>query len=237
MTSMDLGNGPLHICYQTQIRQTTWQCGHTLTGGNMPTHLWFESTPTRIFRVVFWKPQMEDEHISRVLKELFNSERERFRSLLYGDKKAGWYRRRRTKFFIHDGLLCHTFMDNGEHLAQLVIPKSMLDEMLMCSHGDCRSGHPGAQWTNSWLERFCIWPGMAKNIEDKVKSCYECQEAYWPRYPKEITIIPQKAQYPLHFITVDLLIQWEWSCFGRRGLLYTILCLLCYEGCRGGHYG
>ena len=105
---------------------------------------------------------------------------------------------------IRDGLLYHTLLDGEERIAQLVIPKSMVDDIMTRAHGDYRSGHPGARRMRARLDRFCIWPSMAKDIETKVKTCFECQ-AYRPRSLKEVPIIPQKAQYPLHYIMIDLL--------------------------------
>lgn len=53
------------------------------------------------------------------------------------------------------------------------------------------------------LERFCIWPGMRKDVMEKLATCFECQ-SYRPLSTKEVPITTQKASYPEDQITNHL---------------------------------
>ena len=115
-----------------------------------------------------------------------------------------WFVRRHRSLLLRDGLVYNTTMDGDERVGQLLIPKTMVDEILIRAHGDYRSGHPGARRMRGRLERFCIWPTMVRDVDEKVATCHECQ-AYRPRSNKEVPIIPQKALYPMHYVMTDLL--------------------------------
>ena len=146
--------------------------------------------------------QEKDPAISLVMKHLVVSDIEN----AFGQKSKipKWYRRKRNSLAIIDGILYQKVKESNEFIARAVIPQSMVTEVLNKSHGDYRSGHPGERRLRERLERFCIWPGMRKDVIDKVATCFECQ-AYRPLSTKEVPIIPQKASYPMHYVVTDLL--------------------------------
>ena len=115
-----------------------------------------------------------------------------------------WYVRRCRSLMVRDGILYNTFKDGDERVAQMVIPRSMVPEILRRAHGDYRSGHPGTKRMRGRLERFCVWPSMQRDVDEMVQTCYECQ-AYRPRSIKEVPVIPQTASYPMHYVVTDLL--------------------------------
>ena len=115
-----------------------------------------------------------------------------------------FFRRKRRNLVVRDGLLYSNYRSPTESFSQLVIPTSMIDDILNRAHGDYRSGHPGAKRMQDRLLRFCIWPTMQKDVAAKVASCHECQ-AYRPFSTKEVPVIPQHAAYPMHYIMTDLL--------------------------------
>ena len=94
--------------------------------------------------------------------------------------------------------------EGDETIGRLVIPQSMVPEVLARAHGDYRTGHPGARRLRARLERFCTWPTIGKDVAQKVEECHECQ-LYRPKNKKEVHIIPQHAQYPLHVVVTNLL--------------------------------
>ena len=120
------------------------------------------------------------------------------------NKVGRWFVRNNNKLRVKKGLLYHRKQEGDETIGRLVIPQSMVEEVMARAHGDYRTGHPGAKRLQARLERFCIWPTIAKDVDRKVKECHECQ-LYRPKNKKEVPIIPQHAQYPLHVVVTDLL--------------------------------
>jgi len=53
-----------------------------------------------------------------------------------------------------------------------VIPAEGHEKMLDQLH----QGHPGISRMKSLARSYCWWPGMDKELENKVKSCTSCQQ-------------------------------------------------------------
>ena len=116
-----------------------------------------------------------------------------------------WFKRHFKSFQVIDEMLYLICFRNGEKIALLVIPKSMIPEVLNRAHGNFKSGHPGIQRTRDRLNQFCTWPTLRKDVEDKVKSCAECQK-YSPKHMKHVPVTPIKtAKFPMHHVITDLL--------------------------------
>ena len=118
-----------------------------------------------------------------------------------------WYRENEKHLFVSEGLLYH-WRDGkmGEREARVVIPYCLIEEILHRTHGDAFAGHPGQKRSWERVQRFCIWPTARKDIEEKVRSCPECQQfRKEPKGSKVVRVLPQKARYPLHYVQADLL--------------------------------
>ena len=100
--------------------------------------------------------QQKDEDMQKVFKAM--KEGGDLRKSLGESRPHRWYLRRCRSLLIRDGILYNTFKDGDERIGQMVIPKSMVHEILQRAHGDYRSGHPGTKRMFGRLERFCVWP-------------------------------------------------------------------------------
>ena len=89
------------------------------------------------------------------------------------------YERRRDELSLHDGCL---LWGNRVIIPEIARVK-VLDEL--------HEGHPGITWMKAIARGVVWWPGIDKDIEDKVKTCLECQ-----------TNAKSPATAPLH--------PWEW---------------------------
>ena len=56
---------------------------------------------------------------------------------------------------------------------RVVVPPQLREKVLQKLH----EGHPGASRMKSLARSFVWWPGMDKNIEDRVKACEPCQRS------------------------------------------------------------
>ena len=118
-----------------------------------------------------------------------------------------WYVTNKDNLRVSDGLLYQSFKDAlGETCLRIVVPYLLIGEVLHRIHGDKFAGHMGQKRSLSRALKFCIWPTMRRDIEEKVKSCPECQMCRGEtNYKKVVRVLPQKAKYPLHTIQADLL--------------------------------
>ena len=88
--------------------------------------------------------------------------------------------------------------------AKIFVPKSLIPEFLNRAHGDLYSGHPGEKRLFDKLSKFSFWPGMRKDVIDKVRTCPFCQAARPNPYKKMVPVKAQKASFPLEFVQADL---------------------------------
>jgi hypothetical protein len=79
----------------------------------------------------------------------------------------------KTEYFADEEGLIYRRRKNGEH--QLIVPASMIQEVIKLNHDPVFSAHPGR---NRTLDLLCVrfyWPGMRRDVEEYVKNCVECQ--------------------------------------------------------------
>jgi hypothetical protein len=96
---------------------------------------------------------------------------------------------------------------NGKH--QLVVPKTMVKDVIALNHDSIYAAHPGRKRT---LEILCIcyyWPKMRQNVENYVRECDDYRrkqgreytaplgDVRQPTYPFEITSVDICGPYPL----------------------------------------
>ena len=144
--------------------------------------------------------QDADENISKVktmLKQNLKDEAE-WRCV------PNWYRQNRDGFATSHNILYHVKTMESGRVARMVVPKSKVKEMLYRCHGCKQSGHPGHLRAKARLEKFAVWHGMGKDIEEHVRKCPECQAARMNVPRKVAPIQPQRAMAPLQFVQADL---------------------------------
>ena len=112
-----------------------------------------------------------------------------------------------TKLYaLIDGILHISEMDRIDEMnrARVVVPPALIVDFLDRSHGDLVAGHAGEKRTYAWLSKFCYWPGMRKDVCNKVRTCEVCQSARPNRMSKMVPVKPQRARFPLDVVQSDL---------------------------------
>ena len=84
-----------------------------------------------------------------------------------------------------------------------------LRKQIMESEHDSRvAGHMGMDKTSELIDRNFYWPAMAKDIEDFVRSCDDCQQNKAPRHKRHGTLLPLELAYsPWDSISMDFITQ------------------------------
>ena len=117
-----------------------------------------------------------------------------------------WYRQNRDHLALSNNVLYHSkkLESFTEPVARTVIPGAKIKEMLFRCHGCIQSGHPGHQRAKARLEKFAVWRGMGRDVENHIQRCPECQAAR-ANVPKKVAPIQvQRAMAPLQFVQADL---------------------------------
>lgn len=78
-------------------------------------------------------------------------------------------------YLLLDGVLYRYCSDQDSELGQLVVPKSMRENILKRFHDDPMAGHYGIDKTIHRIAQHYYWSGMRSQIAKYVKSCLECQ--------------------------------------------------------------
>lgn len=115
-------------------------------------------------------------------------------------------RRRLKNFILIDSILYKKNASPEGHEYLLVVPKSLIHEILDQNHKDPLSAHLGI--TKTWIKiknRF-YWEGQQKDIEKYIKSCHECQSRKGRSNVKPTGLLqPIPVGTPFERIGIDLL--------------------------------
>ena len=102
-------------------------------------------------------------------------------------------------YVLEEGILYH--LDKGRARSrnvvrkQLVIPRSLKDEVMLSLHEEITSGHLAFQRTYLKIKERYFWTGMYSEIEKWCASCVDCATKKTPRYkllylPRRLIITP-----------------------------------------------
>ena len=81
-------------------------------------------------------------------------------------------------------------------------------EIMEAEHDSQVAGHMGMDKTIEMVDRNFYWPEMAKDIEDYVRSCEDCQKNKAPRHKRYGTLHPLESSYaPWDSISMDFITQ------------------------------
>ena len=161
--------------------------------------------------------QQTDDQIQKVIADL-REDRD------VGDEVFSRYQ---SQLVVHDGLLCHSYLDSVDGTIIVpVLPQAFQEDVVRCSH--INTGH--ASWETMWraLSRQLFFPGMASACQAHIYQCGRCQAAS-PRSPEALPSVRndfpvqpwdivqidtlelgQARQYPYHcvLVVVDMFSKW-----------------------------
>ena len=109
------------------------------------------------------------------------------------------------RLVLENDLLYRRRQDNsGSSSLQLVVPESLIPQVLQEIHGNPSSGHFGVQRTLHRAESMCFWPFMHKDITDYCRTCPACESirSPSPKHPAPLQSI--KTDHPLQMVFADI---------------------------------
>jgi hypothetical protein len=98
--------------------------------------------------------------------------REQEQDAFCNKQTPGTYDSRREFFWDEDGPM-YRRRSSGNH--QLVVPKTLVHEVIRENHSPVYVDHPGIRRTQELISLRFWWPSMRKDIEEYVRRCDPCQ--------------------------------------------------------------
>lgn len=87
---------------------------------------------------------------------------------------------------------------------QLVIPKTLRDEILETAHDGVLAGHQSFIRTFDRIRDRYWWPGFARDVRRYVRSCPDCQKRGSPRGKRAGLLNPVVSNRPWQCISMDI---------------------------------
>jgi hypothetical protein len=113
----------------------------------------------------------------------------------------------RSKFFLDKDDVMYRRQQNEKH--QLVVPQTLVQEVIRESHDPNYVAHPGIKQTYSLISLNYWWPKMRESIEQYIRRCDPCQrrnenwemtaplgDVQEPKIPFEVTSMDINGPYP-----------------------------------------
>ena len=130
-------------------------------------------------QVVDWKKaQREDPALNTLVKNLMSSKEDFMRAMckVLNPKAARAYEKRRDGLVLKNGLLYHKthLTKTGEDLWRFIVPQSHQGVALDGYHYEV--AHQGQCHSISLMQECFWWPGMTRDMINKVKNCAHCKK-------------------------------------------------------------
>ena len=153
------------------------------------------------------KLQQADEDVSLILQAV--EEKQQSLTATYQGKSRTFQLllQQWKQLYIHNGLLFRRYEDvNGnEKWTQLVVPKSLQNEVLYSLHNGIAGGHLVEEKTlNKLRERF-YWPGHTDDVHQWCQTCTTCAARKTPAPKNRGKLQSIQSGYPMQLVAMDLL--------------------------------
>ena len=148
------------------------------------------------------KAQLEDLTIGRVIHFLETGEKpNKLKSMESWEVKS--LLRYWDKLELRDGVLYKVSSSNDSNLVQLILPFQFKELVLTSLHDDM--GHQGQTRTLDLVRSRFYWPGMAKDVNRKVRFCHRCICRKTPVSSKTAFLVSVQTSQPLELVCIDYL--------------------------------
>ncbi|GBN31098.1 Retrovirus-related Pol polyprotein from transposon 17.6, partial [Araneus ventricosus] len=107
--------------------------------------------------------------------------------------------------FVYDLLLCHTNTKNRHsHVAKLVVPQTLVPQILNLAHDNDACAHPGLTRTLKRIKQNYFWHKLYSQVKRYIGSCHSCiqRRGFHKNFKAPIQKIPT-ADYPFQKVAFD----------------------------------
>ena len=112
-----------------------------------------------------------------------------------------------SRLVMDDGILKRRYEDTQSQSTwlQLVVPRSLRDEVLHELHAGALEGHLGEDKTLNKLKERFYWPGMQRDVRNWCRTCEVCQTRKSAPKKNHAPLQTIKAGYPMQVVAVDIM--------------------------------
>ena len=108
---------------------------------------------------------------------------------------------------LENGVLYRRWETEDGHGArlQLVLPRSMVPEVLSALHDAPSAGHMGVNKTLERVRERFYWYGQQHDVEDWCRQCQKCSKRKSPQQPGRAPLVSSCPGYPFERIALDIM--------------------------------
>ena len=122
--------------------------------------------------------------------------------------------------FIENGILWKRLDRNGSQSTVIVIPASIVKQLISEVHGNIMYGHEGQYKTKERIIQSYWWPGMDQSINDHLQRCETCQKTKKPKQATTNFVSPlPQCTMPNQRIHMDLFGPLKTSGSGKKYIM------------------
>lgn len=146
--------------------------------------------------------QRSDPNISDVIAILEQGRKPTRRILYKKPREVRKLLNEWKRLFFKNGILYRKCVLSSETVHQLVLPNAFRDETLTGLHDD--AGHQGRDRTLYLIKSRFFWPGMDRDVGNRVSSCTNCVLRK-TKAKRSADLVNITSGYPLELICIDFL--------------------------------
>lgn len=108
---------------------------------------------------------------------------------------------------LHNGVLYRRYENHqgNQHHLQLVVPRSMQQQVLHESHSGSVGGHLGEAKTLSRIRERFFWPGYSHAVKEWCQTCKQCAARKTPYPRRHGALQNMTAGYPMQMVAADIM--------------------------------
>ena len=127
-----------------------------------------------------------------------------------------------SSLYIKNGVLYRDHsLPNGQVLHQVVVPKSLRNEVCRLAHCGITGGHLGEDRTREQLRRRCYFPGWSRFLKSFLLACANCAQYHRGKPPRQGELQPFSVGDPGELISIDVTGPHTKT---KRGNVYILTC-------------
>lgn len=105
---------------------------------------------------------------------------------------------------------------DGERIERMLLPETMVNEILQHFHDTTLAAHPGAKEMARAIAHRYVWPGLSKDVNEYVRSCHQCAKCKANNHPDRGAILARSPSGVWESISVDLMGPYPRTKNGKR---------------------
>ena len=153
------------------------------------------------------KAQLLDPGISVLYNWMEQNRRPTWEEISHMDAEMKTYWAQWPRLVLNNGVLCRKYFDTrtDTEFLQILLPKSLREEILTELHAHVRAGHLGSMKTMEKVKRRCYWYDYKVFIDSWCRRCLQCRSRSLPKLRPLAPMKQSRTETPLQIVSLDLL--------------------------------